>query len=70
MQELARRLDITDTEANRQLLHLSEASLVQKQPDGAYSLTEYGNLASVFPFIRVCAQIQAEFAHAEHLADS
>ena len=44
MQEIARRLKITDTETSRQLLRLSDASLIQKQPDGAYVVTQYGKL--------------------------
>ena len=48
MQEIARRLKITDTETTRQLLRLSEASLIQKQPDGTYSVTEYGKLLLQF----------------------
>ena len=44
MQEMARRLDLTDTEACRQLQRLSEARLVQKQPNGAYILTAYAKL--------------------------
>jgi len=48
MQEIARRLSMTDTEASRQLLRLSEASLIQKQPDGTYSITQYGRLLLQF----------------------
>ena len=44
MQEIARRLDLTATEAFRQLERLSTAFLVQRQPDGAYALTQYGKL--------------------------
>ena len=44
MQKLARKLDLTDTEAFRQLTRLSEAMLIQKQPDGAYAITQYGKL--------------------------
>ena len=44
MQEIARRLDVTATEAFRQLERLSTASLVQKQPDGTFALAEYGKL--------------------------
>ncbi len=44
MQEIARRLDITATEAFRQLERLSAASLVQRQPDGAFAIAEYGKL--------------------------
>lgn len=54
MQEIARRLDLTATEAFRQLERLSAASLVQRQPDGSYTLTQYGKLelhfASVMEF--------------------
>jgi predicted transcriptional regulator len=44
MQEIARRLDVTPTEAFRQLERLSATSLVQRQPDGTFALAEYGNL--------------------------
>jgi len=44
MQELARKLDLTDTETCRQLQRLNEARLVRKQPDGTYNLTRYANL--------------------------
>ncbi len=44
MQEIARRLDVTPTEAFRQLERLSAGSLVQRQPDGTFALAEYGKL--------------------------
>jgi len=44
MQEIARRLDVTATEAYRQLERLSKASLVQRQPDGTFSLSQYAKL--------------------------
>lgn len=44
MQEIARRLDVTATEAFRQLERLSSALLVQRQPDGTFALAEYGRL--------------------------
>ena len=44
MQELARKLDITDTEAFRQVQRLSEALLIQKQTDNTYAVTQYGKL--------------------------
>jgi len=44
MQEIARRLCVTATEAFRQLERLSAAMLVQRQPDGAYKVTSYGKL--------------------------
>jgi predicted transcriptional regulator len=48
MQPLARKLDLTDTEAFRQLQRLNEALLIQKQPDGTYTLTQYGKLVLQF----------------------
>ncbi len=44
MQEVARRLDVTATEAFRQLERLSSALLVQRLPEGTYTLTAYGRL--------------------------
>lgn len=44
MQEVARRLDLTTTDAFRQMQRLSEASLIRKQADGAYTITQYGRL--------------------------
>jgi predicted transcriptional regulator len=44
MQEIARRLDVTATEAFRQLERLSAALLVQRQPDGAFAIAEFGKL--------------------------
>jgi len=44
MQELARKLDLTDTETCRQLQRLGEAHLIQKQVDGTYVLTPYAKL--------------------------
>ena len=44
MQEIARQLDLTATEAFRQLERLTAALLVQRQPDGAYALTQFGRL--------------------------
>ena len=42
MQQIAKRLNVTPTEAFRQLERLSAASLVQRGSDGAFALTEYG----------------------------
>ena len=44
MQEIARRLDVTATEAFRQLERLSAALLVTRQPEGTYTITPYGKL--------------------------
>ena len=43
-QEMARRLNVTATEAFRQLQRLSDAGLVQRQPEGSYTITSYGRL--------------------------
>ncbi len=44
MAEVARKLGLTATENFRQLQRLSEAKLIQRLPDGEYTLTEYGKL--------------------------
>lgn len=44
MQDLARKLDLTATEATRQLQRLNQAKLIIRQPDGAYSTSELGKL--------------------------
>jgi predicted transcriptional regulator len=55
MNEVARRLDVTATEAFRQLQRLSEAKLVQKQPEGTFNVTGYGKLvlqlSSAYKFV-------------------
>jgi predicted transcriptional regulator len=44
MQDLARKLDLTATEATRQLQRLSQARLIARLPEGTYATTEYGKL--------------------------
>jgi len=44
MLEIARKLELTDTETSRQLQRLSTARLIQKQPNGQYGLTMYARL--------------------------
>lgn len=44
MNELARKLDLTVTEVFRQLQRLTEELLIQKLPDGTYTITYYGKL--------------------------
>jgi len=48
MQEVARSLGLGDTETSRQLQRLSEAMLIEKQPDGAYTITQNGKLLLEF----------------------
>ena len=58
MQEIARRLDLTATEAVRQLKRLTEALLIQRQPEGSYTITEYGKLV-----LQLSASLQFAFKH-------
>lgn len=44
MGELARRLHLTATEATRQLKRMTEALLIRRLPEGAYTATPYGRL--------------------------
>jgi len=48
MREIARKLELTTTEAFRQLQRLNDALLVQKKPEGTYAITEYGLLVLRF----------------------
>ena len=41
---LAQRIDVTTQECSRHTSRLAEVNLVQKNPDGTYSLTPYGRL--------------------------
>jgi len=63
MQEIARRLDITPTEAFRQLERLSAAMLVQKQPDGTFTLSEYGKLV-----LQISASLDFISKHKEYFS--
>jgi predicted transcriptional regulator len=58
MQEIARRLDVTATEAFRQLQRISEALLVQKQPDGTFAITQYGKLV-----LQLSSHLEFAFKH-------
>jgi len=48
MNEVARKIDITPTEASRQIQRLLDELVIQKQSDGAYILTNYGRLVLHF----------------------
>jgi predicted transcriptional regulator len=63
MQEIARRLDVTATEAFRQLERLSAASLVKKQPDGTFTLAEYGKLV-----LQLSSSLEFAFKNKEYFA--
>jgi predicted transcriptional regulator len=48
MQQIVKSLDMTTTETFRHLQRLGEAKLVEKNTDGAYSITSLGKLATGF----------------------
>ena len=48
MNEIARKIDITATEASRQIQRLQDELVIQKQVDGTYALTNYGKLVLHF----------------------
>ncbi len=64
MQEIARKLDLTDTETCRQLQRLSEAQLVQKQPNGTHTLTPYAKLQ-----IQLVPSMEFVFKNAAYFLD-
>jgi len=61
MNEIARRLDLTATEIFRQIQKLSEASLIQKNQEGFYFLTTYGNL-----LLQLGAPVEFVFKHRQY----
>ncbi len=63
MQEIARRLDVTATEAFRQLERLSNALLVQRQPNGTFALAEYGKLV-----LQLSSSIEFASKHKEYFS--
>ena len=44
MQDVARKLDLTATEASRQLQRMSQAKLIERGAEGTYSTTQLGKL--------------------------
>ncbi|MCW4012640.1 MAG: hypothetical protein NWF07_06570 [Candidatus Bathyarchaeota archaeon] len=48
MNEIAKRVNITATEASRQIQRLSDDSLIQKHIDGSYELSNFGQLVLHF----------------------
>jgi predicted transcriptional regulator len=61
MTGLAGKLNLTTTEASRQLQRLSDTLLVRKQPDGMYSMTNYGRLV-----LHLCSPIDFVSRHREY----
>jgi predicted transcriptional regulator len=58
MNDVARKLDLTTTETFRQLQRLTEALLIQKQPEGTYAITQYGKLV-----LGLSASLEFAFKH-------
>jgi predicted transcriptional regulator len=44
MQDVARKLDLTATEASRQLLRMSQSKLIERGPEGTYTTIQLGRL--------------------------
>jgi len=63
MQEIARRLNVTPTEAFRQLERLGVATLVQRQPDGTFALAEYGKIV-----LQISTSLDFLFKHKEYFS--
>lgn len=61
MQDLARKLDMTATEASRQLQRMSQAKLIERGPEGTYSTTLYGRL-----LLTLCNPLQVAYSHDEY----
>ncbi len=61
MNDLAKKLDLTTTETFRQLQRLSEAKLIQKQPEGTYNITEYAKL-----ILELTSSLEFVFKHKEY----
>jgi predicted transcriptional regulator len=61
MNSLARKLDLTTTETFRQLQRLKDASLVEKQPDGKYAITQYGMVV-----LQLCPSLEFVFKHKKY----
>ena len=59
--ELGGKLDLTATEAFRQLQHLTEALIVQRLPDGTYTITNYGKLT-----LQLLQSLEFTFEHKEY----
>jgi len=63
MQEIARRLDVTATEAFRQLERLSTALLVQRQPDSTFAIAEYGKIV-----LQLSSSLEFVYKHREYFS--
>ncbi len=64
MLEIARCLNLTDTETCRQLQRLSDARLVQKQADGTYRITTYAKIV-----LSTSSHLDFIFKHREYFLE-
>jgi predicted transcriptional regulator len=64
LNQLARRLDMTATETLRQLQRLSEAKLIQRQPDGTHGITNYGKLV-----LELSPTLEFAYKHREYFLE-
>ena len=62
--ELGGKLDLTATEAFRQLQHLTEARIVHRLPDGTYTITNYGKLT-----LQLLQSLEFTFEHKEYFVN-
>ncbi len=69
LQDVARQLDVTATEAFRQLERLGAALLVARQPEGTYTITSYGRIVlQLSVSLKVVLRHQKYFATHDLLA--
>jgi predicted transcriptional regulator len=61
MQDVARKLDLTATEASRQLLRMSQAKLIERCSEGTYSTTQLGRL-----YLALSASMEFVYKHDDH----
>jgi predicted transcriptional regulator len=59
--EICGKLDLTATETFRQLQHLTEALIVQRLPDGTYTITNYGKIT-----LQLLQSLEFTFEHKEY----
>jgi len=61
MLDIARKLDLTATEASRQLQRMSQAKLIERGPEGTYTTTQLGML-----FLILSASIEFVYKHDDY----
>jgi len=61
MQDVARKLDLTATEASRQLLRMGQAKLIERGPEGTYTTTQLGRL-----FLMLSTSMEFVYKHDDY----